>query len=74
MFIRCGHETFNTDHIIQIYRLDEKVYAVFDVMNNDRLCEDIIFTGTDEEDAEKALDKINSMLAGVNLLEEMESD
>lgn len=74
MFLRCGHEIFNTDHIIKIYRLGEKVYAVFDLANNVRLYEEIIYHGTDEEDAKRAFNKINSVAGGVNLLEEMERD
>lgn len=58
MLIINGNRSFNTDHILKFYVLDDKIYAVFNV-DPQYGCEEIIYKG---DDAEDWLNEINCAL------------
>ena len=58
MFIINGNDSYNTDHILKFYVLDDKIYAVFNI-DPKYGCEEIIYKG---DDAEHWLNEIHCAL------------
>lgn len=60
MFIINGNDSYNTDHILKFYVLDDKIYAVFDFSTNYGFVRDeIICCCKDTDDAEHWLNEIH---------------
>lgn len=58
MIITDGQEAWSTNHMVKLYVLDEKIYIVLLNGSGHGYCEEVIYQGDSEDDAQECYEDI----------------
>lgn len=58
MIITDGQDAWSTNHMIKLYVLDEKIYIVMPNGSGHGYCEEVIYQGDGEQDAQDCFEDI----------------
>ena len=58
MIITDGQDAWSTNHMVKLYVLDAKIYIVLLNSSGHGYCEEVIYQGESEDDAQECLEDI----------------